>query len=206
MKHNILLCLAVLLFGSTIYSQDWDINLLKKINGSYTEQVGKPMHVFTESVTPVAIGAPLTLFCVSLIKKDKRLAYDGLTLVSAELINSIITTSMKLGIKRERPFSAYPNDINKHTSGGSYSYPSGHTSLAFTVATSLSLTYPKWYIILPSYVWASGIGYSRMYLGVHYPTDVLMGATVGTVSSVLTHYGRKYLVERKKKKDLSLVW
>ena len=206
MKRNILLCLAVLLFGSTIYSQDWDIDLLKKINGSYTEQGGKPMKFITESITPVAIGAPLTLFCAALIKKDKKLAYDGLTLVSAELVNSILTTTMKLNIKRERPFSAYPNDITKHTSGGSYSFPSGHTSLAFTVATSLSLTYPKWYVILPSYTWASSIAYSRMYLGVHYPTDVLMGATVGTVSSMLTHYGRKYLVERKKKRDLSLAW
>ncbi len=206
MKRNILLCLATLLFTSTIYSQDWDINLLKKINGSYTEQGGISMKFVTESITPVSIGAPLTLFCISLIKKDKKLAYDGLTLVSAELINSILTTSIKLGVKRERPFSTYPNDITKHTSGGSYSFPSGHTSLAFTVATSVSLTYPKWYVITPAFLWASSVGYSRMYLGVHYPTDVLMGATIGTLSSILTHYGRKYLIEKRKKKDLSFAW
>ena len=206
MKDKTIFIIIASLLVTNLYSQNWDINLLKKINGSYTDQGGTTMKFVTESITPVAIGAPLTLFCISLIKKDKKLAYDGLTLVSAEAINSILTTSMKFGIKRERPFSAYPNDITKHTSGGSYSFPSGHTSLAFTVATSLSLTYPKWYVITPAFLWASSVGYSRMYLGVHYPTDVLMGATIGTLSSVLTHYGRKYLIEKRKKKDLSVAW
>jgi hypothetical protein len=59
---------------------------LKKINGSYTEQgLENQCSIYTESITPVAIGAPLTLFCVALIKKDRKIAYDGLTLVSAEL-------------------------------------------------------------------------------------------------------------------------
>jgi membrane-associated phospholipid phosphatase len=52
---------------------------------------------------------------------------------------------------------------------------------AFALATSLSLSYPKCYIIVPSFAWASSVGYSRMDLGVHYPSDVLAGAIVGAV-------------------------
>lgn len=202
---NKFLLLITLSFVFSIHSQNLDIDILKDINQSYTAQGGKPMQFFSNSVTPAAIGVPVSVFCIAAICKKKNIAFDGLYLASAELFSSLITTPLKLSIKRERPFSKYPNDITKYSSGGSYSFPSGHTSMAFSVATAVALTYPKWYIITPSFLWASGVGYSRMYLGVHYPSDVLVGAIVGAGSSLAMYYGRKYLVERKeKKKNLSL--
>ena len=57
----------------------------------------------------------------------------------------------------------------------SFSMPSGHTSLAFHTATFLTLTYPKWYVAAPAYMWAGATGYSRAYLGVHYPSDIAFG-------------------------------
>jgi membrane-associated phospholipid phosphatase len=198
-KFSLILTLFVgIQFSSS--AQNWDVNLLRDINHSYTPAGGSTMTFFSESVTPVAIAVPISIWGYALIKKDKQQAYNGLMVASSEVINSMITVSMKLGFKRERPFNAYPNDIIKHSSGGSYSFPSGHTSMAFNVATALTLNYPRWYVYIPAYVWASGVGYSRMYLGVHYPSDVLVGAIVGSGAAILTHYGRKYLVERKKKK------
>lgn len=64
----------------------------------------------------------------------------------------------------------------------------------FALATSLSLSYPKWYIIVPSYAWAGSVGYSRMDLGVHYPSDVLAGAVIGAGSAWLTYYINKKLI------------
>jgi undecaprenyl-diphosphatase len=49
----------------------------------------------------------------------------------------------------------------------------------------LSRSYPKWYIAAPAYLWAGSVGYSRMYLGVHYPSDVFGGAVLGTTTSLL---------------------
>jgi len=58
--------------------------------------------------------------------------------------------------------------------------------MAFANATALSLKYPKWYVIIPSYFWACSVGYSRLNLGEHYPSDVLAGAIVGAGSAFLS--------------------
>jgi undecaprenyl-diphosphatase len=64
----------------------------------------------------------------------------------------------------------------------------------------LSLAWPKWYIIVPTYTWAGTVAYSRMDLGVHYPSDVLIGALVGAGSAWLCHEVNKKLNINSKKK------
>lgn len=60
-----------------------------------------------------------------------------------------------------------------------YSFPSGHTAASFAVGVLLFRKLPKRYGI-PALVLAALIGFSRLYLGVHYPSDVLAGALLGT--------------------------
>jgi membrane-associated phospholipid phosphatase len=121
-----------------------------------------------------------------LIQKDNTLKNKGYYIGATLLSSTIITTTLKFTIDRDRPFVTYP-DIQKLTGAGSPSFPSGHTSEAFATATSLSLAFPKWYVIAPSMLWASAAGYSRMHLGVHYPSDVLVGALIGSGSAWLCH-------------------
>ena len=82
--------------------------------------------------------------------------------------------------------------------------PSGHTSTVFAAATSVSILYPKWYVIAPSYLFAASVGYSRMYLGVHYPSDVLIGAIIGTASSLGAHLLFKQLKKKYFKDPMKL--
>jgi membrane-associated phospholipid phosphatase len=119
-------------------------------------------------------------------------------MAGAFFLSTAVTLTTKDIVKRDRPFVTYPFII-KRDAGGGYSFPSGHTSAAFTTATSLSLYFPKWYVILPSYLWAASVGYGRLYLGVHYPTDVLAGAVVGAGSAWLSWKVQKWMDKKHKK-------
>lgn len=101
-------------------------------------------------------------------------------------VSGVLAYSMKKLVNRPRPYTAYP-DITAYQLESSSSFPSAHTSVAFATATALSLKYPKWYVIAPSYFWACSVGYSRMNLGVHYPSDVLAGAVLGAGSPYVTY-------------------
>lgn len=69
----------------------------------------------------------------------------------------------------------------------SASMPSGHAAIAFALATSLSLQHGEWYVVAPAAVTATAISTSRVWLGVHYPSDVATGALLGIGSATLVH-------------------
>ena len=136
----------------------------------------------------------------AIISKNQELRNKGLVISASIISASVISYSLKHAILRERPFETYP-DLQKLDDAGSPSFPSGHTSTAFSTATSLSLTFPKWYVFVPAYLWAGSVGYSRMHLGVHYPSDVLAGAITGTGAALLCNYINKKILVKKQKKD-----
>ncbi len=176
---------AVLFLSVRGNAQNWDIDLVRSINHNESTFKNDFTSFTSNSVTVVNIAAPLTLLTVGLAKHNKQLQKDALYMVGGYALSAIITHGAKVIVRRDRPFITYP-DVIKKTEGGGYSFPSGHTSAAFYAATSISILFPKWYVIAPSFLWASAVGYSRMYQGVHYPTDVLAGAIVGAGSAWVT--------------------
>lgn len=178
--------LLFLMVGRSISAQNLDIDLLRKINLERNTALDPTFKFVTNSVAPIGLGAPLIVTSIGLIQKDNTLKNKGYYIGATLLSSTIITTTLKFTIDRDRPFVTYP-EIQKLTGAGSPSFPFGHTSEAFATATSLSLAFPKWYVIAPSMLWASAAGYSRMHLGVHYPSDVLVGALIGSGSAWLCH-------------------
>ena len=194
-----LLFLVISFHFNLCFAQNWDIDLLEKINLERNQSLDPTVKFITNSVSPISIGAPIAVFGLGIIQKDSSLKSKGIIMVEALCVNAFTTTALKLAFKRDRPFVTYPY-LDKQADAGSYSFPSGHTSTAFNLATSLSMAFPKWYVIVPSYVYACAAGYSRMHLGVHYPSDVLAGALVGAGSAILANYLQQKCTKKRKHK------
>lgn len=187
------------IFTGSLVAQNIDIDLLKKINVGRNKNLDNTFIAITNSSTPLSIFVPVAIYCQGLEKDDSITRNKGLFIGASFLVSTGVSFGMKYGINRERPFTTY-SFIEKTTDGGSPSFPSGHTSEAFSTATSLSLAFPKWYVIAPAYLWACSVGYSRMHLGVHYPSDVLVGAIVGAASSYACYKANRWIHQRKSRK------
>lgn len=198
-----MLIIAVFTFAYySVNSQNIDIDILKNINQNRIMNSDPAFRFITNSAIPISVATPFIITTTGYLSKDSMTLRKGLFVAESFLVSIVISTAMKYTFNRPRPFETYPDEITKLSSGGSPSFPSGHTSAAFSTATSLSLAYPKWYVITPAFIWAGAVGYSRMDLGVHYPSDVLMGALVGAGSAVLTDYVNKKLLNNYRKNKL----
>jgi membrane-associated phospholipid phosphatase len=198
MKQRFLI-LLVLCFQTSLHSQNIDIRLLRSINSPNTLQSDNFFRFVSNTDAFVIAGVPAGMAVTGLLTKDKKLIRNACVTAIASALNAGITNALKYSINRDRPYVTYP-DINKKAKGGSPSFPSGHSSSAFATATSVSLFYPKWYIIVPSYLYAGTVAYSRMDLGVHYPSDVLAGAVIGSGCAYITwKVNQKLLIKKKHK-------
>ncbi len=193
-KCTILLFLIVSVVS--LSAQNIDIRMLRSINSPATLQSDKFFKFASDSHGYIEFAVPAGLIAAGLIRKDDKLVRNACVIISATVVNLGITAALKYSINRDRPFITYADIIQK-SGAGSPSFPSGHTSAAFATATSLSFAYPKWYVITPSYLWAGTVGYSRMHLGVHYPSDVLAGALIGSGCAWLTYTVNKKLFKVK---------
>lgn len=192
--------ISFLLVVSSVFSQNFDINTLRSIHLDRNQNLDATFKHITNSYAVVSIGTPITLYALGIINKNPELKKEAVFIGESVAVSLFVTIALKETIKKDRPFITYP-EIQQLTSGSGYTLPSGHTSIAFATATSLSLAYPKWYVIAPSFVWASAVGYSRMHLGVHYPTDVLAGALIGSGSAYLTYKINKWLDRKKDNRE-----
>lgn len=120
-------------------------------------------------------------------------------MVGASLLGSLVFNNMiiKNIVARPRPYRMIETLTILIPEPGEYSFPSGHTSSSFAAGVVLYLMLPKKYGI-PAMVLALLIGISRLYVGVHYPTDVLGGMVMGTLIAVsVVKATEKILMKRK---------
>ena len=196
-KKIFILSFISLCFSFYATGQNVDINILKSINQSETTFKNNFFKATAQSVTVFNIVAPASLLTAGIINHDKQMQKNAAYMIGGFVVSSIVTQGMKHIVRRDRPYVTYSYLIKRDV-GGSYSFPSGHTSAAFCTATSLSLLFPKWYVIAPSYLYAATVGYARMYQGVHYPSDVLVGAAVGAGSAWISYKVEKWMDKKHK--------
>lgn len=135
------------------------------------------------------MGAVWILISIGLClsKRWRKTGVTGMCAVGLSvMVNNVFVKHL---VARARPFDVIQNLVPLITKPTDYSFPSGHTACSFAVAFLLFRKLPKKYGIL-CLILATLIGFSRIYLGVHYLSDVIAGA----VSGIVLSYAADYLV------------
>lgn len=149
-------------------------------------------HLGDEGYVWIAI-AVILLF----VKKYRKVGIMvGVSLLGSLVFNNMLVKNL---VARPRPYRMIETLSILIPEPGEYSFPSGHTSSSFAAGVVLYLMLPKKYGV-PAMILAFLIGISRLYVGVHYPTDVLGGMVMGTVLAVAT-VKITGLIEKKFKKQ-----
>lgn len=126
---------------------------------------------------------PLIAACLFVLEPDQGKSFL-LSSCIAFAIEVPVYLYLKNRFKRDRPQQKLPHFKAKIEPSDQFSFPSGHTAAACVFALQLSVFYPPWATL--AFPLALLIGLSRIFLGVHFPGDILAGAILGLVCSGLT--------------------
>lgn len=191
--RNVILSLLLVLCLH-VCPQSWEADFVRR-NAQVTE-LHTMSEVMSNSVYFVSFGLPVAQVIAGCVRRDDEQIRNAVASAAGVAITYGLKEAIKHIAQRQRPYERYPNYIEPYCHPGSYSMPSGHTALAFNTATMLTLQYRRWYIAVPAYVWATGVGYARINMGVHYPSDVLAGAALGALSAWGTYELNKFIWDK----------
>lgn len=175
----------------------YDALLFKAVNGLSGQPVIDSIMVY---FTTAGYGWALSLICLTIlfagwVKKNLALRVAGYSGLVAYVLAGTMSQVFKLIWQRPRPllslYDVHVVDVPLFAN----SFPSGHTTAAFAVAFSCTSFYPKLGYVL--YPLAALIAFSRIYLGVHYPFDVLYGALLGLLLGWIATYILQSRLARK---------
>ena len=150
---------------------NWEIRFLYWLQSHRTPRRDR----FWYAVTWLGYGAGLPLLTSVLLLISPSYKMTGFaSLTAIGVMELLFNHFLKAIIGRDRPFAAHPELVAVGREPGDKSFPSGHTSSAFACALIFCAALPVWAGVIALTV-ASMIAFSRVYLAVHYPTDVLGG-------------------------------
>ena len=129
-------------------------------------------------------------------KKTRKIGIVSFVSIAIGVL--ITNVALKNIVARTRPYEVVEGLNLLVAKAHDYSFPSGHSCASFASAFAIYKTSPKKYGI-PALILASLIAFSRLYVGIHYPTDVIAGVIIGIVSAVLSVFIIAKYNERKNK-------
>ncbi len=177
-----------------------DQRLLFDIYGIQNGLFTATMTAADYSAYPVMYGAVPSAWLGSVLtgSRDDRRSAIQLTLAWGLSAGSSVV--LKHLVRRPRPFEVERGIGAKTGYVGArhidrYSFPSGHAAITAAIVTTLSLSYPHWYVVVPGMAFASSVSLSRIWLGVHYPSDVVSGIFLGVAAGSLAYVAGDHLFE-----------
>ena len=140
------------------------------------------MDVLMKLMTGLGEGGAIWLAAAAVLLCCPKTRRHGMVMVTSLALCLLVgNLTLKPLVARPRPFHIRPDFPLLIAPPGEFSFPSGHTMSSFAGAGSLFLFDKRWGI--PALVLAAAIGFSRMYLYVHFPTDVLAGGFLGLLAA-----------------------
>ena len=167
-----------------------ELDFLRALQGLRSEPLDKIILFLTSLgdggflwiLTSVLLMVVPVVGCESKENREKR-GKTGLSMLISLVITAIIVNIiLKNSVQRLRPFQV-DSSIVPLITPGEYSFPSGHTASSFAASTCIFLRYKK--IGIVAMLLAAIIAFTRLYLFVHFPTDVLAGMLVGILCAIL---------------------
>ena len=137
----------------------------------------------------IVLGLVLLLF-----KSTRKAGFSALCAMIIGLV--VVNFTIKPLAARERPWLVIENFVNLVPEKDPNSFPSGHTNAAFAFALALCMSAPKRWMKVTAVCMAVVMGLSRLYVGVHFPSDVLVGALVGSLCGLAGVWVVKTVWER----------
>lgn len=182
-----------------------DKHTLLALNGSDSTFWDGFMWIYTSTI----IWIPLAIMLLYVIIKNNKLKETFLILIMIALViflcDRISSGFFKPYFKRFRPTQdpeiMYLVDIVNGYRGGAYGFISSHAANSFGIFTFVSLLLKRRELTISLFLWAILNSYSRIYLGVHYPGDILCGSILGCLCGYLIYLLYKYLNKYFEKKS-----
>ncbi len=181
-----------------------DSDIFLFFNSHHNEFFDNFMKLFSGRWIWIPMYACLLLAVVRMFTVRQALAIIMCVALLITLADQTCATFIRPYVERlrpsnpENPLSALTHIVNGYR-GGSYGFPSCHAANSFALATFISLVFTNSRLKVAIFLWAIITCYSRVYLGVHYPGDLLVGAIIGAAWGVVCARLLRYIAFSGKK-------